>query len=160
MITKNGKLFGKINIFDFVALILIIVLIFGVFYKFLVIDKAEKMVDISYNLFIKNVRDVTVNSFSENATIFDYKLDESIGTITKVEKEQAKSIMKLLDGRAINTSVDERYDMTISVKAKAVKQQDGTLIVGKTKIVDGVELKISTQKGNCQATIKEVQSGS
>ncbi|OJU09759.1 MAG: hypothetical protein BGN88_10680 [Clostridiales bacterium 43-6] len=157
MITKDGKIFGKINIFDLVALLLAAVLVFGVSYRLLVLKRDETAVDITYHLVIKNVRDVTVNSFFENSPVFDYKSDSGIGTITKVEKEQARAVMKLLDGSVVNAPIDERFDMTVSVKAKATKQGDGTLMIGKTKIIDGLELKASTQKGNCMATIRDVR---
>ena len=56
MITKDGKIFGKINIFDLVALLLAAVLVFGVSYRLLVLKRGETAVDITYHLVIKNVR--------------------------------------------------------------------------------------------------------
>lgn len=156
---KNGKLFGKINLFDFAVILLILILVLGIGYKFLVLNKEtqQNTVTITYDLEIKSVRDVTVNAFREGDTVYHYKLDEAIGQITKVTPRPATDAMDTLNGTVVDASVEGRFDVTVSVTGTAILQDDGNLMMGKAKIVEGTELRASTQLANCTATIKNVQ---
>lgn len=156
---KNGKLFGKINLFDFAVILLILILVLGIGYKFLVLNKEtqQNTVTITYDLEIKSVRDVTVNAFRVGDTVYHYKLDEAIGQITQVTPRPATDDMDTLNGTVVDASVEGRFDVTISVTGTAVLQDDGNLMMGKAKIVEGTELRASTQLANCTATIKNVQ---
>lgn len=156
---QNKKLFGKINLFDCLVIFLVVVLLFGIGYKFLVSDPEtqKNTVQITYDLHIKSVRDVTVNAFRKGDTVYHYKLDEAIGTVTEITAVSATDIMDTLDGTIVNATVEGRYDVTISVTGTAVLQDDGNLMMGKAKIVEGTEIRASTQLANCTATIKNVQ---
>ena len=156
---KNGKLFGKLNLFDFAVILLMLVLVFGIGYKFLILNREEQKntVQISYDLQIESVRDVTVNAFHEGDTVYHYKLDEPIGTITKITSVPATDPMDTLDGMIVDALVEGRMDVIVSVTGTAVLQDDGNLMMGKAKIVEGTELRASTQLANCTATIQNVQ---
>lgn len=156
---KNGKLFGKINLFDFAVIILILILVFGIGYKFLALNKEEQQntVAITYDLEIKSVRDLTVNAFRVGDTVYHYKLDEAIGQVTEITPRPATDVMDTLDGTVQDATVEGRFDLTISVSGTAVLQDDGNLMMGKAKIVEGTEIRASTQLANCTAVIKNVQ---
>ena len=156
---KNGKLFGKLNLFDFAVMLLVLVLVFGIGYKFLVLNREEQKntVQISYDLYIESVRDVTVNAFHKGDTIYHYKLDEPIGTIQEITSIPATDPMDTLDGMVVDALVEGRMDVIVSVTGTAVLQDDGNLMIGKAKIVEGTDLRASTQLANCTATIKNVQ---
>ncbi|MBQ7792152.1 MAG: DUF4330 domain-containing protein [Clostridia bacterium] len=156
---KNGKLFGKINLFDFAVIILILILIFGIGYKFLVINKEEQKntVTVTYDLYIESVRDLTVNAFHVGDTVYHYKLDQAIGQVADIQTQPAENPMDTPDGTVVNAPVEGRFDLTVSVTGTAVLQDDGNLMMGKAKIVEGTEIRASTQLANCTATIKNVQ---
>jgi hypothetical protein len=157
MINKKGQLFGKINIFDFIALILIFLLVFGGGYKLLAIniETAENTVEITYDLFIQSVRDATVDAFSVGGAVYDFNLKEKIGYITGVKKEPAKRYLENLDGSVSEVLAENRYDVTVSVKTEAVRVK-GMLTIGKAKIIDGLNVQINTQKANCIADVKNL----
>ena len=159
MMIKNGKLFGKLNLFDFAVILLVVVLVFGIGYKFLVLNREEQKntVQITYDLQIKSVRDVTVNAFHEGDIVYHYKLDEAIGTVKEINAVPATDSMDTLNGSVVDATVEGRYDVTVTVTGTAVLQDDGNLMMGKAKIVEGTELRASTQLANCTATIKNVQ---
>ncbi len=156
---KNGKLFGKLNIFDFAVILLLLVLVFGVGYKFLVLNREEQKntVQITYDLSIEAVRDVTVNAFRVGDTVYHYKLDEAIGKVAAISTVPATKELEALDGTVVMAPVENRYNLTVSVTGTAVLQGDGNLMMGKAKIVEGTELRASTQLANCTAVIKNVQ---
>ena len=155
---KNGKLFGKLNVFDFAVILLILVLLFGIGYKFLVLNReeAKNTVTVTYDLKIKSVRDLTVNAFQVGDTVYHYKLEENIGTITAVTPSPAVDYMETLEGEIVNATVQDRYDLVVSVKGTAVLQDDQNLMMGKVKLVEGTEFRASTQLANCTATIENV----
>lgn len=159
MICKNGKLFGKINLFDLLVILLVVVLVFGIGYKLLVLNKAEEQnsVEITYNLRIKSVRDVTVNSFRNGDMVYHYKLEEPIGIIENVTATEATDIMETLEGTLVSAPIEGRFDVSVTVKGTAIRQDDGNLMMGKVKIVEGTEFRASTQLANCTATIENVQ---
>lgn len=156
---KNGKLFGKINLFDLLVIVLILVLVFGIGYKFLVIDKevVQNTVEVTYDLKIETVRDVTVNAFREGDTVYHYKLEEPIGTVSEITASPATDILDTLNGEALSVPVEDRFDLVVSVSATAVRQDDGNLMMGKVKLVEGTELRVATQLAHCTAVVENVQ---
>ena len=156
---KNGKLFGKINLFDLLVIVLILVLIFGVCYKFMVLDKevVQNTVEVTYDLKIETVRDVTVNAFREGDTVYHYKLEEPIGTVAKITPTPAADIFDTLAGETLSAPVEDRFDLVVTVKGTAVRQDDGNLMMGKVKLVEGTELRVATQLAHCTALVENVQ---
>ncbi len=156
---KNGKLFGKINLFDLLVILLILVLAVGIGYKFLVIDKevAKNTVEVSYDLKIETVRDVTVNAFREGDTVYHYKLEEPIGAVAGITATPAMDTLETLSGEALSVPVEDRYDLVVTVKGTAVRQDDGNLMMGKVKLVEGTELRVATQLAHCTALVENVQ---
>lgn len=156
---KNGKLFGKINLFDLLVILLILVLVVGIGYKFLVIDKevAKNTVEVTYDLKIETVRDVTVNAFREGDTVYHYKLEEPIGAVSAVNTSPAMDTLDTLSGEALSVPVEDRYDLVVTVKGTAVRQDDGNLMMGKVKLVEGTELRVATQLAHCTALVENVQ---
>ncbi len=156
---KNGKLFGKINLFDLLVILLILVLVVGIGYKFLVIDKevAKNTVEVTYDLKIETVRDVTVKAFRLEDTVYHYKLEEPIGTVSAVNTSPAMDTLESLSGKALSVPVEDRYDLVVTVKGTAVRQDDGNLMMGKVKLVEGTELRVATQLAHCTALVENVQ---
>lgn len=156
---KNGKLFGKINLFDLLVILLIVVLLFGIGYKFLVLDKEEaaNTVEVTYELKIETVRDVTVNAFREDDTVYHYKLEEPIGKVYAVTTFPAMDTLDTLTGETLSVPVEDRYDLVVTVKGTAVRQDDGNLMMGKVKLVEGTELRVATQLAHCTAVVEDVQ---
>ena len=158
MINDKGQLFGRINIFDFVISLLLVALIFGGGYKIFVIDlqRTGNMKEITYELYIEAVRDVTAEAFVVGEDILDYDAKGKIGEVAAVRTEIAKRQFSTLDGAVLNAPVDDRVNVYVTVRAKAEVVTTGSLYVGKTCITDGSEVHITTQKTNCIATFKNV----
>lgn len=155
---KNGKLFGKINLFDLLVILLVFVLIFAVGMKFL--SKKETVantVDATYELKIESVRDVTVNAFHKGDSVYHFDTNETIGTIEDIRTVAATDPMNTLDGKAIEAPLENRYDVIITVKTTAVRHETGNLMVGKVKLVEGVQFRAATLLANCQAKVQNLQ---
>lgn len=156
---KNKKRFGKINLFDFVVILLIVVLLGGIGYKFLVLDpeEASNTVEVTYELKIETVRDVTVNSFHKGHTLYQYSTEDVIGKVTAISSSPAVDPMDDLGGKTVLVPVEDRYDLVVSVKGTAVRQDNGALMMGKTKLIEGGDLRVATQLAHCIAKVQNVQ---
>ena len=155
---KNGKLFGKINLFDLLVILLILVLIFAVGMKFVFHkETVSNTVNATYELKIESVRDVTVNAFHQGDSIYHYDTNEIIGTIESIKAVEATNSMDTFSGEAIEAPVQNRYDMIVTVTTSAVRHETGNLMVGKVKLVDGVQFRAATLYANCQAMVQNLQ---
>ena len=156
---RNGKLFGKINIFDFAVVLLLVLLILGVCFKFFVLNPTTEAntVEVTYEIQIESVRDVTVNAFTVGERVNQYTYDENIGTITAIDATQAMDLMETLEGNIVEAPLEDRFDLTLSVKGSAIRQDDGNLMMGKVKLVEGSDIRISTRLANCIGIIRNVQ---
>ncbi len=164
MIDKKGNLFGKINLFDFTVIVLIIVLLFGVAYKFFWLNPneineqvQETPVEVTFDLHIKSVRDITVNTFHLNDTLFYYDSEEDLGSVVSIVPNQAMDIMETLDGTIVNAPIQDRYDLVLTVKGEASQFEDGTLMMAKARIAEGMDIRVATQMANCVGTIRNLQ---
>jgi len=158
MINEKGQIFGRINIFDLIVALLIVVLLFGGGYKIFVIDlqKTGNMKEITYDLYIQAVRDATAEAFVIGEDVIDYDSKGKIGVVTGIRTEPAKRQFASLDGKVTNALVEDRIDLYVTVKAKAEILTTGSYYVEKTGITNGSEVHITTQKTNCIATFKNV----
>ena len=155
---KNGKLFGKINLFDCLVILLVFVLIFAVGMKVLSHQETvTNTVNATYELKIESVRDVTVNALHKGDNVYHFESNQIIGTIEDIKTVAATDPMNTLDGKAIEAPVENRYDVIITVKTTAVRHDTGNLIVGKVKLVEGVQFRAATLFANCQAKVQNLQ---
>ncbi len=155
---KNGKLFGKINVFDFIVIFLLIVLVFGIFAKFVIFSNDEKQqVNITYEILVKSVKQETIEAFEIGQSVYEKANLYNIGKITSVKSEEATDLMETLDGKVIEAPIENRYNLIISVEAQGIKDHNGLISVNKCKIFDGKDITFDTQKNRCQGTFRNLK---
>lgn len=156
---KNGKLFGKINLFDLLVVLLLIVLAVGIVAKFSVSsqDKAQAVTAI-YEIEVKSVKKETVDAFKVGDIVSEKGSGSVIGKITDISFSQAYDIMVTPDGRIVNAPIENRYHLTIRVEAgNGAKDVNGVVTVEKYKILDGKDITFETQRARCQGTVKNLE---
>ena len=158
---KNGKIFGKINIFDFIVLILVILLLVGAFaffgLKSLKSGNNTQLKEITYKIVLEDVRAETVNSFEPGQIIFGNSSKKQIGLITAVESKDAVTVMETLNGKLINAPVEDKYDLTLTMRA-VVKTSEGAdmWFSSEDRVLDGQHITFITQKNKCYGATKDV----
>lgn len=155
---KNGKLFGKINLFDLLVIILAVILVLGITTKFSVSknDKSRE-VTANYEIEIKSIRQETIDAFEVGDTVCEKGSGSVIGKITKIDYEDAYDLMETIDGKIINAPIENRYHLTLTIEAKnAARDVNGVVTAEKYKILGGKDITFETQKARCQGTIKDV----
>ena len=140
---KDGKLFGKINLFDFGILLLIVALLIVGTLKFRTLDK---MVDAStpgkiiYTIEVNNVRDYTVNSFQSGDKVFDSLTSVYIGDIKKVESFPAKIEDALENGDTKLLENPYKADLVLTIETP------GTVTDVGYYANKSIELKVGSEK--------------
>lgn len=156
---KDGKLFGKINLFDLLVIILLLLLALGICAKFLISskDKAQE-VTATYEIEVKSIRKETINAFEIGNTVVEKGSNSPIGKVTALNYENAYDLMETLDGKVINAPVENRYNLIITIEAEnASKDINGVVMVGKYKVLEGKDITFDTQKARCQGTILNLE---
>jgi len=155
---KNGKLFGKINIFDFIVIVLLILLIFGIFSKFVIFSENEKQkINITYDILVKSVKQETIDAFSVGQGVYERQNGYYIGEITSIKAEGATDLMETLDGKVIEAPIENRFNLILSVKAEGIQDQNGFVSINKCKIFDGKDINFDTQKNRCNGTFRNMK---
>ena len=161
---KNGKIFGKINIFDFIVLILVILLliatvgVLGIRSLRDIKNGKPHRQEITYQISIESVRIETVNSFEPGGEVYSNSTKERIGVITSVESENAVTVMETLDGKVVSAPVEDRFNMTLTIRAAAKTEPDKDIWISSSdRILAGQNLTFITQKNKCQGMIKNIE---
>lgn len=155
---KDGKIFGKINIFDCFVVLMIIVFIIGVGSKFSIFkgDKSNK-VSVEYEMLVKAVREETINSFEVGQDVFFTNTSYNIGKIKEIKYENASELMETIDGRIIEAPIENRYNLTLIIESdNGMLDSKQMVLVSSQKIMQGREMTFDTQKNRCQGTINKV----
>lgn len=117
---KNGKILGKLNIIDLLAIIVAVVLIGGGIYRFY--GKMEKEtstpVTIEYTMEINNIRQFTVDALNKKGDVFTPKTNLNGGTIIDVQTAPYVQGGVMADGSVVRAEVPERYTAYITVRTE------------------------------------------
>jgi len=161
---KNAKIFGKINIFDFIVLILVAFLVLGVLSFFglrLLADEPlienRLLKEVNYTVVLKSVRPETVNAFHPDMKIYDSNTKDCIGIITDLKTMEAKELTGTFDGRAVNATVEGKYDLTITLKALVSETKTGDLwISDRDRLLEGRTVSFVTQIASCHGNVTSI----
>lgn len=158
MIDKKGRLFGKINLIDFVVLAAIIIAIAGFGYKTLsgsptVTLSGDAPIEVTFKAL--KVREYTVNAVSQGDSIYE-RNGARLGTVTKVEAKPAREILAMRDGANIYAQVENRYDLYITVEGTGRISGPSYYINSNRLMAAGSDIKLASNKMTCETTITHV----
>lgn len=145
---KDGKLFGKINLFDAAILFLILILIVAGILKFKTFNKTANgdasLGKITYTMIINNVRDYTADSFVSGDAVYDSGTNIQIGNITNIATRDARIIKSLVDGRTEIVENPYRKDIILTVETPGTSTENGYYANKSIELKIGSEKKIKT----------------
>ena len=117
----------KFNWVDGVVIAVILLLIAGTVLKFVVLDpnaRQKQTVDFTYQVEINGVRQYTVDALQVGDTLFDDAGKAAVGVIESIETEQAQTVGYMPDGTAVLAPVEDRLDVTLTLRAQGVPEKD------------------------------------
>ena len=157
---KNGKLFGKINLFDALIVLLIVILILVGTLKFKTFDKAvdsNSNGKIIYTFLINNVRNYTLNAFQSGDSVFDSLTDINIGKIINVEAQNARIIKSLENGKTIIAENPYKNDVILTIETPGSDTNNAYYANKSVELKVGSEKKIETRYATSSGRIGSIK---
>ncbi len=126
---KNGKIKGKFNIIDLLAIILIIAVVIGIAVRFksTVTTAVKSDEEFIYTVKVESVRDYTIEALKKGGKITDKKSEIDLGEIVAVESEPSKIQTERADGKIIMADQPDRYTAIVTIKTHG-KESDNSYI--------------------------------
>lgn len=126
---KDGKIKGKFNIIDILAIVLVLVVIAGIVWRFgsSVTTAVQSDSEFVYTVRVEGIRDCTIKALEKKGKITDKNSTMDLGEILNVEVEPATTNVQLVDGTTITGQLPERYKATVTIKTYG-KESDNSYI--------------------------------
>lgn len=132
---KNYKIFGKINIIDFlVVLILILAVLFGI-YKVKGVLSSDNDVKIRFTFSSKEVSNFVIEKIEENCCICDDTNKSELGRCTSIEVSDSLSSIITDEGEWITTGKPDYSSLVLQSETTGKKLKNGVEIAGNDYLV-------------------------
>lgn len=127
--TKDGKIKGKLNIIDLLAIILAVAVIAGIALRFKspVTTAVKSDEEFIYTVKVEGVRDYTIEALKKAGKVTDKKSELDLGEITDVSVEAAKIQSERADGKIVLAPQPDRFTATVTIKTRG-KESDNSYI--------------------------------
>lgn len=129
----------KFNWVDGLILAVVLLLIAGTAVKFLFMDTTsikKDQVDFQYQVLIHGVRSVTVDALQVGDTVYDNEGKGAVGVISDIQVADAPANISLPDGTITQGTLEDRYDVTLTLDAQGEP-------VGKTYKIGTYNIKVN-----------------
>lgn len=159
VIDNRGRIFGKINLIDFMLILVVLVAIaFGV-YKLtkedIAIIPTEKNVVVQF--YGNALYPFILENMKEGDLVRTLDTNDVIGRIVKITPGDAINLVPTADGRTVKSVIPDKYSVYIDVEGKA-KVVNEILYAGNTPLLVGNELKIKGTSFTMFTVMSKVQT--
>lgn len=125
MIDEKGRLFGKINIIDFIVILVIVAAVAFAGISFLKPDTAEESTTIVMKYYIEEVNDFVAEKVHIGDALWDDAADHSLGVVTNVEIDDPESWAATADGKYVPAVREGFKSMIITGEVEGTKTDIG-----------------------------------
>ncbi len=158
LIDNRGRLFGKINLIDFLLILVVLAAVAFGAYKltkdqdFTIIAPEKKVI---VQFYANGLYPFVTANMKEGDLIRTLDTNDPIGKIVRIDKRPAINLVPTADGRMVISNVPEKDSVYIDVEGNA-KLSNGVLMAGSTPLLVGNELKIKGTSFTVQSVISRV----
>ncbi len=162
IINKQGKLFGKVSIIDILAIVAVLVLIIGVYMRFVKpddtgVDTGASSSVFEYDIDVNTVRIGTVEALKAGGPVTDLSTKEEMGEIVSVTERPAYDAHIMADGSYRNAEVPDRYDVTVTVRVNGKISADGFYTKQNKQIAPGSHYNFTSKLASTSGTVSDVR---
>lgn len=161
IIDENGRLFGLISIIDVVVVAVVAVLAVALYTKdtaMPIASAADPMQTIRYEVTVNNMPAGRLDSLRVEDGIYDQETGSHMGVIKEIQTEDCVISMLKADGTYVMAPIEGRYNVTLSVEAKALVDERGHYYVNRSNIVGvGWSMDFRTKTSLFGGTITEMK---
>ena len=160
LVNKKGKLFGVINIIDLCVILVVLVAIGAIYFKFNLsshsdIAASDDKVVVTFK--VSSVRDFTIKQFEVGDKLFCDEDDSFIGEVVNVSKEPYYDYIKTVDGKIKKAQQPDRYNLFVDVECSAYIDGDKVYIHGGKQLYLEQENIYYTDTVQTTAKISDIQ---
>jgi len=159
MINNKGKLFGKISIIDLIVLVGIIVAAFALYTKF-ALPTNDKIITenktIEYTVFVRGVRQGTVDALKNSKTVTNTITKEETGDITNVSVKPAIHPVELNNGTVAEVEFPDQFDVELTIRLDGKVGKTGYYTAKNNTLTIGSPLHMQTKFANTSGTIIDI----
>ncbi len=136
---KDGKIKGKFNVIDILAIILIIVVAVGIIVRFKsTITTAVKSDEgFVYTVKVSGVKDYTVEALKKKGKVTDKKSGMDLGEIVDVVVEPASTQVERANGKIVNAQQPERYTVNVTIKTRGKEAENSYITADSNELSVG-----------------------
>lgn len=155
---KDGKIKGKFNIIDALAILLVVVVIIGLAVRFgsSVTTAVKSDEEFVYTVKVPAVKEFTVNALKEKGKVTDKKSELDLGEITDVEVMSAETQRERADGKYITAEQPERYDVIVTIKTRGKEAENSYITADSNELSVGREIDVYTKYVHTTGKISSV----
>lgn len=158
MLSKDGKLFGKVSIIDISVVLIFVLLIVGVLIKFSGNQTVEFVSGepLECTLKVHGVRNYTVEALKKGGAVYDTTTKEYIGEIKDVWSEDSQTLVNMSDGSIKLADSDNRYNAFVKVSFTGKAAESGYYTASNRQIAAGSTILIASKYAQCTSHVVEV----
>jgi len=161
LIDENGRLFGLVSVIDVAVIAVVAVLAVALYTKdtaMPIASAADPMQPIRYVVSISNMPGGRLESLRVEDAIYDRETGNPMGTIKDIQVEDCVISMLKADGTYVMAPIEDRYNVTLSVEARAMVDERGHYYVNRSNIVGvGWSMDFYTKTSLFGGTIMEME---
>lgn len=138
VIDENGRLFGLISVIDVAVIAVVAVLAVALYTKdtsMPIASAADPMQTVFYEVSITNMPGGRLDSLREGDSIYDRETGNPMGILRQIQAEDCVISMLKADGTYVMAPIEERYNVKLSVEAKAMVDERGHYYINRSNIV-------------------------
>ena len=130
MIDKNGRIGGKINLFDLLIVIIILAVAGSLIIRFFINDETGIIVNepVIIEFTSTEVNDYTVEWLELGAPVIDSTTDNGLGTVIDIKIDDAVTYTVTDSGETVATIVPDCKSVVITIDAAGTVDDNGLLI--------------------------------
>ncbi len=156
---KDGKIKGKFNIIDALAILLVIVVAIGLIVRFgsSVTTAVKSDEEFVYTVKVSAVKDFTVRALEQKGKVTDNKSELDLGEITDITVEPAKTQRERADGRYVTAEQPERYDVIVTIATRGKEAENSYITADSNELSVGRNVDIYTKYVHTTGKIMSVK---
>ena len=153
MIDENGKLGGKINLIDFLIVVVILAVIAFAVSRFLFKDDKDNTVSdpVIIEFICAEVNDYTVERLETGAPVLDGNANRDLGTAVDFTIDDATTYAATESGKTVLVDIPESKSVVVTVEGAGELDDNGLLIDG-TRY--GIGHSVTVFVGKCRLSGK------
>lgn len=160
IVDQKGKLFGKINLLDFILLLIFTVLLLGGIYKLTMVDNTVYMPDYQQGeitIRLSNLRSYEVEALQQGDLIAVPKIQD-LGKVISVTSENRVDTVNSADGKIYSAANPMYFVAEVTLQSDELVCRDGKYFVGKNyKLIPGQALDVTNGVLECKGTLLSIE---